>query len=132
MTRPAVDYKNFIKKLGIKGYKTMKIAQKGTPYIYKVGTIDFVTDLNDPYVAGDEITVSFTGKKPAKTLLISVFFDTVEQVSSYTALEVDSIVGQKKNSSSTLGDVNVDIKLSGANAQDWISGKIDVYALLVD
>ena len=131
MAKKQVDYKNFIKRLGVKNYQNLLIAQEGVPYVYKVGTIDFISDLNDVSVTGTDIEISFTGKKPNKSILITTFFEVTEEISSYTSLTLTSITGQA-NIVRTEGDVVVDLVISGSNAQDWLGGKIDVYALLMD
>lgn len=131
MSRKQVDYQNFVKKLGVQAYKLRKMAEKGTPYEFKVGEINFVEDLNDPYVTGTEFTVKFENRKPAKTKLLGAYFLDKEAQVSYTGIELEEIYAQQ-NRNWGKGDIDIEIKLSGSNAHDWLSGKIEVFALLME
>lgn len=109
---------------------TLNATRTLIPYKYIIGEIDLVEDFNNEYVTGTSVTVTFSNRKPANLLLVGTFFNITEAIESYTGVEVTSIVGQS-NMYVAEGDIKVDITLSGANAQDWTAGKIEVYALIV-
>jgi len=114
----------------------------------EIGEITF-EDLNNASLGASQVDVVFVGKKPEGKELVNLYFKVLEEFktdiygeyheysgdNAVTNLEVVKVLSFADGDAipeKKAGDITVKVTLESGNSQNWISGRIRVYAKLRD